>query len=119
VIRVSIPSEPLLLSAPAEQELFWVIAEALTNSVRYAQPTSVDITITAPNERDELSVTVSDDGIGFDQSTVGAGHVGLDSMRERVERLGGELIVKSSKQGTAVQAVVPCRRWPRGVFDRP
>jgi signal transduction histidine kinase len=113
-VRISVPPEPILLSVPAEQELFWTVAEALTNSVRHAQATSVEIAIAAPTER-ELSVSVSDNGIGFDPSKDRPGHVGLASMRERVERLGGRLTVQSSSKGTVVCAVVPYRSWPRQI----
>jgi signal transduction histidine kinase len=116
-VRVSVPEEPLLLSVPAEDELFRVIAEALINSVRHAQATMVEIAMTVPDDRDELLVTITDNGIGFDPARGRPGHVGLDSMRERAERLGGRLTVESSVQGTTVRAVVPCRRWPSRTLD--
>jgi len=117
-VRVSVPEEPLLLSVPAEDELFRVIAEALTNSVRHAQATMVEIAMTGPDERDELLVTITDNGVGFDPVRGRPGHVGLASMRERAERLGGRLTVESSGQGTTIRAVVPCRRWPSRNIDR-
>ena len=117
-VRVSLPEEPLLLSVPAEDELFRVIAEALTNSVRHAQATMVEIAMTGPDERDELLVTITDNGVGFDPVRGRPGHVGLASMRERAERLGGRLTVESSGQGTTIRAVVPCRRWPSRNIDR-
>jgi signal transduction histidine kinase len=51
---------------------------------------------------------VSDDGCGFDPQTVGEkGGLGLTSIRERVEGLGGELnIVSSPGQGTALKVNV-------------
>ena len=116
-VRVSVPPEPLLLSVAAEQELYWLIAEALTNSTRHARATSVEIDIAAPSDRDELSVTIRDDGIGFDPSENKPGHVGLESMRERTARLGGRLTLHSSSDGTVICAVVPYRRWPRGLYD--
>lgn len=115
-VRVSVPPEPILLSLPAERELFWTIAEALTNSIRHARATSVEITIATSAEQ-KLSLTVSDDGIGFDPTQDRPGHVGLAGMRERVERLGGQLSVESSSRGTVICAVVPYRRWPRGIVD--
>ena len=111
-VRVSVPEEPLLLSVRAEDELFRVIGEALTNSVRHAQATMVEIAMTGPDDRDELLITVADNGIGFDPARGRPGHVGLASMRERTERLGGRLTVESTDRGTTVCAVVPCRRWP-------
>jgi signal transduction histidine kinase len=116
-VRVSVPEEPLLLSVRAEDELFRVIAEALTNSVHHAQATVVEIAMTGPDGRDELLVTITDNGIGFDPARGRPGHVGLDSMRERAERLGGRLTIESSRHGTTVCAVVPCRRWPSRTLD--
>ncbi|HEU4494886.1 MAG TPA: ATP-binding protein, partial [Rubrobacteraceae bacterium] len=53
---------------------------------------------------------VSDDGIGFDTSGEFPGHLGLRSMRERAQRLGGTLTVVSSPgAGTAVHAHFPLR----------
>lgn len=117
-VRVSIPEEPVLLSMRAEDEVFRVIAEALTNSVRHAQATVVEIAVTGPGDWDELVVEVADNGVGFDQARGRPGHVGLASMRERAERLGGRLIVESSRHGTTVSALVPCRRWPSRVLER-
>lgn len=115
-VAVSLPDEPLLLSLEAEHELFRVITEALANSTRHAHPTRVSIRLAGPDDRNELTVTVADDGTGFDSSRPRPGHVGLASMRERTERLGGRLTVESSAGGTMIRAVVPCRRWPtRGV----
>jgi signal transduction histidine kinase len=111
-VEVFVPAEPLLLSLDAEHEVFRVVTEALANSVRHARPSRVEIHVHAPNDRHELVVTVTDDGKGFDSPRRRPGHVGLASMRERTERLGGRLILSSSAEGTTVRAVVPCRRWP-------
>jgi len=78
----------------------------------------VEIAMTGPDERDELLVTITDNGVGFDPVRGRPGHVGLASMRERAERLGGRLTVESSGQGTTIRAVVPCRRWPSRNIDR-
>lgn len=111
-VGVTVPDAPLLLSLEAEHELFRVIMEALANSTRHAHPTEVDIRIAEPNDSNELVVTIADNGTGFAPAHRRPGHVGLESMRERAERLGGRLTVESSDQGTTVRAVVPCRRWP-------
>lgn len=118
-VQVSVPGEPLLLSVEAEDELFRVITEAVANSVHHARPTRIDVAITAPGDRDELVITISDDGTGFDPACGRPGHIGLVSMRERTHRLGGELTIDSCETGTTVRAVVPCRRWPpRRLGDR-
>ena len=53
-------------------------------------------------------MTVADDGVGFDASAAYPGHLGLASMRERTQRLGGTFTVDSAPTGsTTVRAVLP------------
>ena len=54
-----------------------------------------------------MRILVADDGCGFDPDAVGSGH-GLRGMRERVESLGGEIVVDSAPStGTRVTARLP------------
>jgi signal transduction histidine kinase len=55
-----------------------------------------------------LTLTARDDGKGFDTSAEFAGHLGLRSMRERVERLGGEIAVVS-EPGSGTEITVRVR----------
>ena len=55
-----------------------------------------------------MIIEVSDDGTGFDPATVSSSGMGLVSMRERMNRLGGGLVIDSSPAGsTTVRAVLP------------
>ena len=55
-----------------------------------------------------LLLEVSDDGIGFAPARSRPGHLGLTNMRQRVERLGGSLEVRSTVgSGTTIHALVP------------
>ena len=57
-----------------------------------------------------LVVAVSDDGVGFDPSSPGlrARHLGLTSMEERANALGGTLVVESAPgHGSTIRAEVP------------
>ncbi|MGH3444203.1 MAG: sensor histidine kinase, partial [Nocardioidaceae bacterium] len=81
-----------------------IAAEALTNAVRHAAASTVTMSVVAEPAR--LTLEVADDGCG----TVAArpGGVGLTSMRERAESVGGTLTVSgSSGQGSRVRAVLP------------
>jgi two-component system, NarL family, sensor kinase len=87
--------------------------ELLTNVVKHAHARTVNVRCAERDGWIELSVT--DDGAGFDTSTIGdrvvAGHIGLASQRARIESAGGELTVESDL-GEGTTATV---RLPAGV----
>jgi two-component system sensor histidine kinase DegS len=95
------------LPTPVETALFRIVQEAFNNVLRHAQARHVRVALMRAD--DHVSLTVTDDGQGFDTQLPRSGrHVGLWSMRERVEQLGGQLEVQSEPgQGTRVMAVVP------------
>ena len=94
--------------------LYRVVQEVLTNIVRHAQVRVVRIELVVKAE--ESSLTVTDDGIGFDlrkSSTAGAeparpASFGVLGMRERVELAGGEFEIESEPQrGTRIRVLLP------------
>jgi signal transduction histidine kinase len=95
------------LPAPMETALFRIVQEAVNNVLRHAQ--AQHATVTLNRHPEQIEVHIVDDGQGFDINLSRSGrHVGLWSMRERVEQLGGNLEVRSaSGRGTTVTAVVP------------
>ncbi|QIN83885.1 HAMP domain-containing protein [Rubrobacter tropicus] len=89
-----------------EQALFRVAQESLANVARHsgAGRAEVDLSYTAR----ELTLLVSDNGRGFDPSQGSGGGFGLQSMRERLVKLGGRITVDSAPgKGTRVTAVCP------------
>jgi signal transduction histidine kinase/DNA-binding LacI/PurR family transcriptional regulator len=108
-IRVHAPDERLALAERTEQELLRVVQEALHNTVKHANASRVDIRLAEPGETPgALVVEVADDGTGFDPDLPRPGHLGLVTMRERTERVGGRLAVYSSPStSTTVRALVP------------
>lgn len=76
------------------ENLFRITIEALNNALKHAQARNVKIIIRCFPESMELEIT--DDGIGFDPTRVHAGGMGLRSMRERAELLGGQLSFTST-----------------------
>jgi signal transduction histidine kinase len=55
---------------------------------------------------------VTDNGIGFDAAKVPAGHMGLGTMRQRTEALGGDYTVESHPgKGTTITVRVPLKDW--------
>lgn len=95
------------LPAPVETTLFRIVQEAVNNVLRHAQAQHVQVILM--RDEDHVKLHVTDDGQGFDVQLPRSGvHIGLWSMRERVEQLGGQFEVRSAPgQGTIVTAVVP------------
>jgi signal transduction histidine kinase len=88
----------------AEETLFRVAQEALANVARHSQARHATVQLT--DQDDETVLTVKDDGVGFDLSRIEKG-VGLDSMRERLEAIGGQLSISSEPVGgTRVMASI-------------
>ena len=96
------------LPLDVETQLFRVVQEALSNVVRHAGASSVRVGIEV--DPAGVCVTVRDDGVGFDPSAraISARRLGLTSMRERAQALGGTFAVDSAPgRGTAVRVEVP------------
>jgi signal transduction histidine kinase len=89
-------------------EVFRIAQEALSNAVRHAAPTRVEVTLAARDGR--LFLTVADDGSGFDpaERALRSRRLGLTSMEERAELVGGRLTIESAPSaGTTVRLEVP------------
>ncbi len=106
-IHITAKPDPLpALSAAVEVAAYRIALEATTNAVRHAQARKCDVCLSVDdNGRSHLRIEVSDDGIGLPQDLRPG--VGLNSMQERAEELGGTLEVTNSKAGTRVTAVLP------------
>jgi signal transduction histidine kinase len=89
---------------PGDETLFRVAQEALANVARHSKAHHVAVELT--HKDDEIVLIVEDDGVGFDMRRVEKG-VGLDSMRERLEAIGGQLSISSDNlRGARVMATV-------------
>lgn len=95
------------LPGDLETALFRVVQESLTNVALHAQATRVDVLLNRRNGC--LVLTVEDNGIGFNpDQPANENRLGLFGMRERVEMLGGKLIVESAPgKGTMISVEVP------------
>ncbi len=98
--RLEMPSQVSSLAIPANvrHELFLVLKEALNNIVKHAHATEVRLFLA---ESDGLiTVTVEDDGCGLDHKP---GHetngYGLDNMRRRMDKLGGDFSLAANTPG--------------------
>ena len=89
----------------AEAAVYFCVLEALQNVAKYAGASRA--TVTLSSAPDGLSFAVTDDGLGFDQSTTSYG-TGLQGMADRLEALGGALQVDSAPgSGTTVSGRLP------------
>jgi PAS domain S-box-containing protein len=88
--------------------VFRVTQEALQNVVKHSGAREVDVDLSATPSHLELRII--DRGRGFDPVTSESMGIGLLTMRERVELIGGHLRIETApKRGTQIQAVVPIR----------
>jgi signal transduction histidine kinase len=89
-----------------DREVLRIAQEALQNAVKHAQAKRVTVKLQADNGR--LLLEVADDGVGFDPAAAAlrARRLGLTSMRERAERVGGTLEIRSGEGGTTVRLEV-------------
>jgi PAS domain S-box-containing protein len=87
-----------------EDQLFHIAQEALNNALRHAAATAITIRVQEENGR--VSLSVHDNGIGFDPNAVTAG-MGLVNMRERAEAIGGQMAISvAPARGTTVNVSV-------------
>jgi PAS domain S-box-containing protein len=92
---------------------FRILQEAVTNSLRHARATRLTVTLRATSAG--LELTITDDGVGFDvnaalrDASLGRS-MGLLSMRERAELLGGKFCISSTQgRGTAIRVTFPLK----------
>ncbi len=109
-LSVELTGEPGELAAPVDAVVYGVVQEGLTNVLRHAGATSVEVRL--DRSSDGLAVTVEDDGRGsgarLDPATRPHEGMGLSGMRERVRALGGDFSAgPRSEGGFAVRAVLP------------
>ncbi len=87
-----------------EKELFRIAQEALNNAIKHSQAGRIEIELALRNGR--LKLIISDNGIGFDPTDpqIRVRRLGITSMEERTEQLGGELRIESGAgRGTSVE----------------
>jgi signal transduction histidine kinase len=86
--------------------IYRVTQESLTNCARHAQAKNIRVTV--HGGKDQIYVTVADDGIGFESGDLAGPGLGLIGMEERVKKLGGTLTISSqSQKGTILEVRLP------------
>lgn len=109
-IEVQAPEERVSLEPTSEEHLYRLAQEALHNVVKHAGASHAIVRLEA-RERGWVVLEIEDDGTGFDTSRVPAGHLGLRTMADRVDQMGGALEIESAPgEGTTVRVTVPRSR---------
>ena len=91
------------VSLDVKEALYRIAAEAMQNAIRHAACRSLTIHL---DSRPSLRLDIIDDGHGFDSAKDYGNHIGLKTMRERANALGGVLHIDSAPgQGTHISAV--------------
>jgi signal transduction histidine kinase len=95
------------LPLPVETTLYRIIQEAMTNAARHSRASTLSVLLTIRQGR--VQVIIEDNGCGFDPEKMfrAGDSVGLHSMVERAELLGGTLTIESSEEGTTVYVEAP------------
>ena len=93
----------LELSPMLENTVFRIVQECVANACRHSQSEKAKVELRQHD--DQLRIEVQDWGVGFLVDGVGAGHFGLEGIRQRAKIFGGQAIIKSSP-GTGTNIIV-------------
>lgn len=105
VVETQWAEEPPL-SLPLKEALYRVAQEATNNIAKHAAAGRVTIQL-HQNGR-QVALEIRDDGQGFNPNEAFPGHLGLRSMQERIEQVGGSFQIQSTPgKGTCIQATIP------------
>ncbi len=105
-IPVELAIAPLKTIPPElSTALYRLVQEALTNITRYSAASQVTLRLTA--QPGQIILAIGDNGQGFDQGQNTTGF-GLQSMRDRIEAIGGQFQIQSQPgQGCTIRALIP------------
>ncbi len=106
-LNLSLPAHLPQLPSAVEQTLYRIAQEALANVAHHANAHTLTVTLTQTGQ--DLSLSIKDDGIGFDpHSARPTDHFGLPGMQERAAMIDGDLKITSAPgAGTQIELLVP------------
>ena len=109
--RFEVEGKLPVCSTELNSDLLRICQEAVANALRHARASEIVVRLSCSHGK--LLLTVQDDGVGMDATSLDHppnGHYGLLGMRERTRRFGGHLVLSSEPgRGTLVKAVVPVK----------
>ena len=99
----------VVFSSVDGMNLYRVVQEAVHNSIKYAQASEIEVSIT--QEDDCMLLKISDDGVGFEQKTAVLGN-GIFNMKKRIKEVNGTFdLVSESKKGTTITIKLITKRF--------
>ena len=115
VLKLEIKGAYRPVATGVEQEILRIAQESVTNAIRHARAKHIRVTLRY--DASTLQLQVADDGRGFAETSkdwTGAGHFGVQGMRERAERISARFIVSSREgEGTVVDLQMDPRKAER------
>lgn len=105
--ELQLTEQELVLDPNLATTLFRIVQEALTNIVRHAEASKIQIQLT--NQPDSLTLTVRDNGRGIDPAQVSNPYsLGLTGMRERARAWDGDIVIEGIPgRGTTIVVRIP------------
>jgi len=103
-ININMPENIEIIDFEQQTYLYRIFQEALTNVIKHALATEVNISIEQNNMK--LAITISDNGKGFTDDISKYGN-GINNMKERVYLLNGTFDLKADKKGSEIKIVIP------------
>ena len=95
------------LSSTVETAIFRIVQESLTNARRHSGAARANVTVAQVPAG--IHIRVSDDGCGFDPTTIPDSHFGLEGIRQRCRLFGVDPAIESAPgRGTTIDVVLPC-----------
>jgi signal transduction histidine kinase len=101
-VRLEYGNAPGTYADAIDSAIYHLAQEALINSFRHGR--AGNVTVSLFEVGDAISVSIGDDGSGAPAFEEG---IGLRGMRERIEKLGGELTVNGQRGGFSILARIP------------
>gem|GEM_PF-418717 len=98
------------INRDVENKLYSIIEELFNNIIKHSKASQANLIL--DQQENKISILVSDNGIGFDSSTIGSNDgIGLSHMRARVKGMGGKLRIDTQKEkGSRISISVPLQK---------
>ena len=101
-------SDNLSIPDRLQPTIFRLVQESLNNVAKHAEAKQVWVEIGYADQASQLTLTIRDDGIGFDAESEPGSGLGLRQMQRRAEMVGGTFTIESQgENGTTITAQIP------------